>query len=201
MRSSVGSSISRGRIAATPLECGNRYMSASTRPWGLEYEVNRETLSARRRVSLDTCPCKKLKASAPVNRKIPKCARRAEPSTAAVVIGYEMGAAATMSTPGAWLFYPKEVAAWLCAPVFWQTFSCDADLRRQDPQQPPDADHRGRAGSRRAALRGCAACRRCAARDWRTRRPGADALRRLGTPRPLHRFLAAMRIISHPEEP
>jgi hypothetical protein len=97
-------------------------MSASTRPCGLEYELNRGTLSARRRVSLDTCPCKKLRASAPENRKIPKCARRAAPSNAAVVISYEMGAAATMSTPGALLFCPKEVAGVVMCPHFLANF-------------------------------------------------------------------------------
>ena len=56
----------------TPLEWGSRCMSASTRPWGLEYAANSALPSARRRVSLDTWPCRKLKASGPVNRKTPK---------------------------------------------------------------------------------------------------------------------------------
>jgi|SRR5271165_1872077 len=120
-------------------------MSASTRPWGLEYEVNKETLSTSRRVSLDTWPCRKLEASGPVNLKIPKCARCAQPSTAAVAIDNEMGAAAAMSTPGSFALLPETGSRRGYGPLFSGKLSCVTttcdDKIPSNPETPTDSPH------------------------------------------------------------
>ncbi len=53
-RSEVCGTSSRGRIATTPVECGSKCITVSTRPWGLEYAANSGAPSVSRRVSLDT---------------------------------------------------------------------------------------------------------------------------------------------------
>ena len=59
-----------------PLECGNKCNTAITRPCALEYAASSGAPSARRRVSFDTWPCRKLTASGPAKRSTPICGRR-----------------------------------------------------------------------------------------------------------------------------
>ena len=56
----------------TPEECGNKCRMDNTRPWGLEYAANTALPLSSWRVSMDTCPCKKLAASGPWKRKSPR---------------------------------------------------------------------------------------------------------------------------------
>jgi hypothetical protein len=187
-RSQVAASTSRGNNASTPLECGRRCSTAVTRPCALEYAARSGAPSARRCVSFDTWPCRKLTASGPAMRRTPMCGRhpsagsgaRSPASTAALeasvltllykwVRGRSCQAPATQ---GARAFPATGV---VIHPGFLANFACDAETRRS-------------AGRVSEAGRGPASgtAEDPPARSGRTPGTGADALRRLGSTRPLH---------------
>jgi hypothetical protein len=75
-----------------------------------------------------------------VNRKIPKCAKRAQLDTAMLAISYEMGATAAMSTPAAnWSFALIQSRSVVMRPHFLANFAvmptCEdpISIHRQTP--------------------------------------------------------------------
>ena len=145
-------------------------MSAKTRPCGWNRRPAREYPRLRRCVSLDTWPCKKLNASAPVKRRMPKCAKRPDDARRrwSLYMRWERQPRCQRRMPR-WCLFSGKLSSVMSTP------------EESVPSMPPAESVEPAPG------------RKPRSRNRRTRGTGADALRRLGTAWPLHRFLTALR--------